>query len=1083
MKYKLIGDYIKNYAGGTDFYIIGNKYFQAKRVENLHYNENLDRVIATVCDREDYSVFVEMSDFSSYCECKGFDMNGICKHTVAVLLAIKEMDEAGSFGGSVPEVEVPESKSEFDKLIESFYYGNAMQTKKLKMEVTFEIDLMKVIAYNTFRISLRLGEEQLYMVKNIEKFIENILSRKIIDFGKKFIYKPDVHEFEDVDQRLINLLGRMYETNEFMYRTTNKEAQKLLFVEKKALIAPEFLDQLIEILKDKKFALVINEQELGERQIIESKMPIEFNLQEKKGQIEVEVKRDPDVLQLTENGQLFLDRYNNVVTVPAEEARKLLPISKYLAGENEKKAIIESDKKSFMMSVLLPEAKNLGRVEIHETLKDKIIINDLMAKMYLDYEAGHIVAKLIFEYGGLEYNAFDSQEAISAIIQDRTVVRDLPREQRIIEFVNSNCFELIGNQLYIEDDEEIVEFAEKGVLELQKFADVYCSESFKSIRVRTGKVISTGLRFELNSKLLQFEFSIEGLDKGHLPDVVEAMRSQKKYFKLNDGSILPLDLQELKDFMEILDNLDIKKRDLKKEIIELPQYRAFYLNSKLEELQGIHYKRGLHIKEFMMEVREPEDLKFEMPVEVAGVLRDYQETGINWLKTLSKFKFGGILADDMGLGKTLQVLSYIKSDIEEQGNKPSLIVAPTSLVYNWQSEIAKFIPTLKTKIISGSKPLREEALSSIEDVDIVITSYPLLRRDIELYEHMNFRHCIIDEAQHIKNQGSQTSKAVKIIKAEHRFALTGTPIENALSDLWSIFDFVMPGYLSNYSKFRKKFEYPIIRAGSQDAMDDLLKHIDPFIIRRMKADVLDELPGKIENEVVVELTDEQKEVYLGCLTSVKADIDKEIQQKGVDKSKIMILAALTRLRQICCDPALIMDDYKGESAKMNLLDELVDEALEGGHRILLFSQFTTMLKRIRKRIEKRGYSCFYLDGSTDSKDRHTMVNRFNDGEKNIFLISLKAGGTGLNLTGADMVIHFDPWWNPAVEEQATDRAYRIGQDKVVHVIKMITKGTIEEKIYELQQRKKQLIDNVIKPGETVLSKLSNDELMVLFDED
>jgi SNF2 family DNA or RNA helicase len=357
----------------------------------------------------------------------------------------------------------------------------------------------------------------------------------------------------------------------------------------------------------------------------------------------------------------------------------------------------------------------------------------------------------------------------------------------------------------------------------------------------------------------------------------------------------------------------------------------------------------------------------------------------------------------------------------------------------------------------------------------------LIRRDIDLYSTLEFSYCFLDEAQHIKNPNTINAKSVKQIKARGYFALTGTPIENSLTELWSIFDFIMPGYLLSHHKFVKNFESPIIKDSDNKALKELTMHIKPFILRRMKSEVLKELPDKIENKMTAEMTEAQKKLYLAYLLQAKGELAKEISENGFEKSQMKILAALTRLRQICCHPSLFVENYEGESGKLALLEEILEDAIDSKHRILIFSQFTSMLNIIKKVLEDRNISYFYLDGSTKAMERNKMVKQFNEGQRSIFLISLKAGGTGLNLTGADMVIHFDPWWNPSVEDQATDRAYRIGQENVVHVIKLITHGTIEEKIFALQQRKKSMIESIIQPGETLLTKMSQDEIMNLFD--
>ena len=490
-------------------------------------------------------------------------------------------------------------------------------------------------------------------------------------------------------------------------------------------------------------------------------------------------------------------------------------------------------------------------------------------------------------------------------------------------------------------------------------------------------------------------------------------------------------------------------------------------------------ERNRSFKKMVQDIREPQDAEFSLPRGLKGKLRDYQKLGFKWLKSLASYGLGGILADDMGLGKTLQVLTFLLSE-KETSPGPSIVIAPTSLVYNWQDEVNKFAPDLKTIVVAGQQSNRLEQLQEIEQADLIVTSYGLIKRDISVYEQKQFNYCFLDEAQHVKNPNTLNAKAVKRIKALSYFALTGTPIENTLTELWSIFDFVMPGYLRSHKVFTSRFEIPIVKNGDTAARQELTRHIKPFLLRRMKKAVLKELPEKIESKIVTEMTVEQAKLYEACLLQARTELETELRLSGFEKSQIKILALLTRLRQLCCHPSLFLENYQGGSGKLEALEEMLQDAISGGHRILLFSQFTSMLQLIRQQLDSAGIACHYLDGATPAQERIRLVHAFNAGEKNVFLLSLKAGGTGLNLTGADMVIHYDPWWNPAVEEQATDRAYRIGQNNSVQVLKLITKDTIEEKIYLLQQKKKELIDTLIQPGETVITKLTEAEIRELF---
>jgi SNF2 family DNA or RNA helicase len=433
----------------------------------------------------------------------------------------------------------------------------------------------------------------------------------------------------------------------------------------------------------------------------------------------------------------------------------------------------------------------------------------------------------------------------------------------------------------------------------------------------------------------------------------------------------------------------------------------------------------------------------------------------------------------MGLGKTLQVLAFLLSCKGDP--RPSLVVAPTSLVYNWQEEAARFTPDLRVLVVAGQPGERQAALNDPEPVDVIITSYGLLKRDIELYEQMNLKYCFLDEAQNVKNPQTLNAQAVKRIQADACFALTGTPIENSLTELWSIFDFILPGYFRSHASYVKRFEAPIAKQADSKALQELGRQIRPFVLRRMKQTVLKELPEKIESRLTAPMTPEQARIYAAWLLKARQEFEQEVDEHGFDKSRIKILAILTRLRQLCCHPSLFIENYTGGSGKMELLVDVVRDAVAANHRLLIFSQFTGLLALIKPMLDSLQVSWHYLDGSTSSQERMHLVNSFNRGDKDVFLISLKAGGAGLNLTGADMVVHCDPWWNPAVEDQATDRAYRIGQKNVVQVFKLVAKGTIEEKILMMQEHKRALIDSLIQPGESFIGKMTEAEIRDLFE--
>lgn len=537
------------------------------------------------------------------------------------------------------------------------------------------------------------------------------------------------------------------------------------------------------------------------------------------------------------------------------------------------------------------------------------------------------------------------------------------------------------------------------------------------------------------------------------------MKKGERFFKSKDRY---LDLEDpgVCEFLNLIGELSEDKLSLE---IDIDKNKSLYLQEKLRVLDFI--KGGDVLQKIVQKLVNNDFKRSVTPKSFNGILRKYQKEGFKWLNELSELGFGGILADDMGLGKTIQVITFVLS----KRSKKTLIITPTSVLYNWKDEFERFAPNVRVGLVHGTKAQRDRMLSEIKKYDVLITTYGTLKNDENEYEKLQFDYCIIDEGQNIKNPTSKTTLSVKKINSKCNFALTGTPIENNLMELWSIFDFVMPGFLFTKERFKAKF----IQNKNTEELKSL---ITPFILRRVKEDVLDELPEKIEKKYLVDMTTKQKSIYKSYVKEIKEKLKSS-------KGNTNMLTFITKLREVCLDPFLIMDDYNGGSGKINALMELLDNYIAGNKKILVFSQFTSALKNIEKNLEEVGINYIYLDGSIGSKERGELVKKFNEDPLiSVFLISLKAGGVGLNLTSASVVIHFDPWWNPAIENQATDRAHRFGQKNVVEVIKLISKDTIEEKILLLQEDKKELIESLMDEKEMdgkKFKRLSEDEILNL----
>ncbi|GAA0104481.1 hypothetical protein UT300013_11030 [Paraclostridium sordellii] len=565
--------------------------------------------------------------------------------------------------------------------------------------------------------------------------------------------------------------------------------------------------------------------------------------------------------------------------------------------------------------------------------------------------------------------------------------------------------------------------------------------------------------------MLDISFNIGKLNQSRYKDIYNSYKQNKRLYHLKESIYLDLHDEEMQNLFKLIDTLGFSGEGSS---FKVNSNKALYIDEYIRE-KSINFVSGKdYIKNICEKFNKKDNYKNKIHKELDNILREYQKDGVTWFNNLSYYGFGGILADEMGLGKTLQTIAFIRGN----ENSKTMIITPTSLIHNWKSEFNKFTPSIKVGIIHGDKSLRENVIENYKSYDVIITTYSTIRNDLELYKDINFDYLIIDEAQNIKNPETISSKAVKSINSKAKFALTGTPIENNLLELWSIFDFIMSGYLYDKVKFQNEF---IINENT----NELKKLIKPFILRRTKKEVIEELPDKIEKKFIVELNKEQKQIYDIYNKSV---LEKLKNNKG-KSDKITIFSYLTKLRQLCLHPKTLLKDYKGKSEKLKVCMEITKEAIESGRKILIFSQFTSILRIIEEEIQKEGIEKLYLDGKTNAQDRIKLVNEFNENKNiKVFLISLKAGGTGLNLTSADMVIHFDPWWNLSVENQASDRAHRIGQKNVVEVIKLISKDTIEEKIVLLQESKKELIDNIIDEklsNSNILNKLNSEDLINL----
>jgi hypothetical protein len=702
---------------------------------------------------------------------------------------------------------------------------------------------------------------------------------------------------------------------------------------------------------------------------------------------------------------------------------------------------------------------------------------------YIDLEEkDYITCTAFVSYEEEKFNLLTGERVSEAV---GVVRRNHGAERRAVALL-LEYFDLSGANedgvLSIQSDEDMLyRFMNSGIDELVRIGEVFATEAVGRLKIYKAPSISVGVRAESN--LLKLTLKCDEIPVAELNALLKSYKQKKHYHRLQSGEFVELSGEGIVTVSELVDGLKLTGTQINESgnEISLPKSRAMYINSVLKGAEEIKLFRNNRFRELIKDMNNSADAEFEIPKQLDKVLRFYQKTGYRWLRTMQQYGFGGILADEMGLGKTVQVITLLLSNKQEGHiSEPSLIVCPASLVYNWASEIDRFAKELNYAVVADDAAARRKIIENAGEYDLLITSYDLLRRDIEMYKGVEFGCHIIDEAQYIKNHVTQSARSVKEISSKYRFALTGTPIENRLSELWSIFDFLMPGFLFNYTFFRSEVEVPIVKGGNQNVRRRLHKMIAPFILRRMKNEVLRGLPDKLDYIVKSRMTGQQRRLYDAhvqkTLQNLRSEDGDEVQ------NKIAVLSEITRLRQLCCDPSLLFEDYTGGSAKLETCMELISNAISGGHKVLLFSQFTSMLKIIEERLIKASVKYCTVIGATGKEKRMSLVNAFNHDDTSVFLISLKAGGTGLNLTGADIVIHYDPWWNFAAQNQATDRAHRIGQSNVVAVYKLICDYSIEERIAELQESKRKLSDSIIAEGGSVMAAMSRQDLIALLEQ-
>lgn len=1010
--------------------------------------------------------------FSTFCSCSDFEKNEFkkdnycCKHIIASFYNfVHNIDK-------YPLIKDKFSNDKINKAIFKLSNNNLLDSlidNTIKDEIKIEVFISRIGIKNKltaeFKIGLKgLSSNKLYVIKDINQLLISFYNGLPIKYGKDYTFDLKTQKFGAKENRIINFIEKIRRIEGVQSNFLKRQDK---FIDGKNLIIPEFLIRdFFEAISESR--VYLNEGFFYrpiETEIIFDKPDIKFSLKELSSEFILSVN-DGFFDILDKDNSVFL--YGTSIYLP--NFNYCIEIQKFLNAFNKETAIsFNKNEEMKVLSKLLPKLYTLSNmVSINKKIKDKVVKEDVKFNFYFDKVNKDVTLTLKVKYGEHEFNIFSEYK-------NKIIYRDLNKEEEIKSYLRSLGFESSFDKFYLLlGDDYLFKFFKEDIIKLHDRGEVFYSENFKIIKSIGKKNIHANLERGKHN-YFEFTFEIDEIPKEEFKNILLAFKDNLKYYKLNSGEFLDLEEIEIKNFLKLVDVLSLED-DLNFDKITFGKAKGLYLSNFIKE-NKIRYISGKEeLNQIQKKFNEIKKLSFKEPLHLNAELRPYQKEGYNWLKTMEYLGFGGILGDEMGLGKTLQAITFILSNLP----KKTFIIAPTSLIYNWSNEIEKFAPSVKFVVLNGSKDEREKILKNISEYDVFITTYNLLKMDIDIYKDLSFDYLFIDEAQYIKNSSSQNALSVKQIKANTRFALTGTPVENSLMELWSIFDFIMPGYLFDEKRFSVRYHKKLHE--SNEVLEELNKLIKPFILRRYKKDVIKELPKKIEKKLIVSMDKEQEKVYKTYSDYAKALIEKKIQNEEFKTSKIEILSYITKLRQICLDPSVLMNDYIGRSGKIDALIEILHQGIEEGHKILVFSQFTSILKNISNRLNLENISFAYLDGSISSEKRINLINEFNNGDTSVFLISLKAGGTGLNLTSADIVIHFDPWWNPAVEDQATDRAHRFGQKNIVEVIKLISKNTIEEKIVELQDEKRKLIEKIIDNSEDFvnINSLNEDDILNLF---
>lgn len=1017
-------------------------------VEVFTYNNHVELILSKTGDIISFS-----------CECRYCEDEVACGHIGVVLLFLHDLKPTGypyHYDASIKREDELKNWMLQRQLEQSKSFLNAYKRiSDSEFQANLIANKIRLIAYlnheyQSLHVTFKVGNDKFYVVKNILTFLEAVEHRSQVYYGKSlsFVHHPDA--FDDTTKQMINFLMK--------YRQEHISELEYGYLDKRSItLDKRSLDDFYDFFSEEGACSIDCNFAYDEIETI----PLHIQ----KDSIGYVITTSLDLDTLYEGKAYWYCFKDKCLSRFIKEIHDTCTYLLQQLHKDRQIVIAHQDMHEFCQYVY---SQIEDYVELSGDPIDEFMDDEPDLSCYIDMEDnGDISVQIYAMKNGLKQSIFD-QEGHAGLRIERAIML-IKNYADVIDYDAKTAY--IAN-----DSHQIMSFLKDGLAYLDSFCDVFVSDAIKQLNSPKPVNFKVGVRMENN--LLQVDVKSVNIPQDEIYAVLKSYRKKKKYHRLKNGDLIYLEQESIQEIDDMMQDLHVSETDFANGSIQLPVYHSFEVDDLSNNIQHAQMKRSKNFEDTLHRLRHIKHDSFKLPDGYENILRDYQVFGYQWLKTMSAYGFGAILADDMGLGKTVQMIAVLEDEKLQNPDSISLIVTPASLIFNWQDEIHKFSNNLHCLCIHGSVAQRQNKILSMSEYDVIVTSYDYLRRDHEYYEKHVFNYIILDEAQYIKNHTTKNASVVKALKGNHRFAMTGTPIENSLAELWSIFDFLMPGYLYNYNFFRKFYEKEVVKFQNKEVIAKLKRMVEPFILRRLKKDVLKELPDKIERVQYLEFNEEEEKLYMANLVQINKELQAKLHVEVFDK--FQILAMMTRLRQICCDPRLLYENIDTVSSKIEGCMELIQSAKATDKKVLVFSSFTSLLELLEKEFYKEDISYVKLTGETSKEKRRKYVQIFQDKQVDVFLISLKAGGTGLNLTSAEVVIHVDPWWNMSAQNQATDRAYRIGQTENVQVYKMIMKNSIEEKILKLQEMKKDLSDTFTQGSEGSITSMNQEEILSLF---